>query len=198
MPSSSQKLSTWGIESATASKVCALADAAKPWRVAELRLFLGLLNYYGKFHPNLAARATPLYDLLRKNSVRVWNKTQRVAFQSVKKLLQSYNVLVHFDPEKQLILACDAFPYKLGALLSHCMEDGSDRPIAFTSCTSGRKKILPAQQENLVHCVQGRDFISTCLADSLLFTLIANHSKTLLMGPRPYVSWHWQGSNDGP
>lgn len=135
MPSSSQKLSTWGIESVTASKVRALADAAEPRRVADLRSFLGLLNYYEKFLPNLAARATPLYDLLRTTSARVWNKTQRVAFQSVKKLLQSSNVLVHFDPEKQLILACDAFPYELGALLSHCMEDGSDRPIAFASCT---------------------------------------------------------------
>ena len=119
----------------TESKMRAVADAPEPRRVAELRLFLGLVNYYGKFLPNLATAAAPLYDLLRKNAAWTWGQTQKAAFQSVKKLLQSSNLLVHFDPEKQFILACDASPYGLGAVLSHRMEDGSDRPIAFASRT---------------------------------------------------------------
>ena len=43
--------------------------------------------------------------------------------------------LIHCDPEKPLLLACDASPYGLGAVLSHQMPDGSEKPITFASRT---------------------------------------------------------------
>ena len=126
----------------TESKVRAVADAPEPKRVAELRSFLGLVNYYGKFLPNLTSTAAPLYTLLWKNASWVWGKAQKAAFMGVKELLQSAELLVHFDPEQQLILACDASSYGLGAVLSHRMQDGSERPIAFASRT-----LAPAEKK---------------------------------------------------
>ena len=41
------------------------------------------------------------------------------AFQQLKYLLNSSNLLIHYDPEKPMVIACDASPYGLGAVLSH-------------------------------------------------------------------------------
>ena len=56
-------------------------------------------------------------------------------FQQSKYLLNSSNLLIHYDPEKPMVIACDASPYGLGAVLSHIMPDKSERPIMFTSRT---------------------------------------------------------------
>ena len=61
------------------------------------------------------------------------NKTQDLAFERVKLLLSSSDVLVHYDNSLPLILACAVSPYGVGAVLSHRMSDGSEKPIAFSS-----------------------------------------------------------------
>ena len=53
-------------------KVQAIQDAPTPRNVQELKSYLGLLTYYGKFIPNLATHLAPLYELLGKEIV--WNK----------------------------------------------------------------------------------------------------------------------------
>ena len=40
---------------------------------------------------------------------------------------------MHYDPSRELVLACDASPYGVGAVLSHKYPDEKDRPIAFAS-----------------------------------------------------------------
>jgi len=52
-----------------------------------------------------------------------------------KKALQADSLLIHYDPTKQLLVACDASPLVLSAMLSHIMPDGQERPIAYTSRT---------------------------------------------------------------
>ena len=103
--------------------------------VGQLRSFLGLVNYYGKFLPNLASTLAPLYLLLHKHTDWRWGIDQSRAFEQAKGLLTSCILLVHFDPDKELLVSCDASPYGLGAVLSHRMEDGSSKPIYYASRT---------------------------------------------------------------
>ncbi|XP_061164466.1 uncharacterized protein K02A2.6-like [Saccostrea echinata] len=117
----------------TSKKIEAVLNAPEPKNVSELRAFLGLVNYYGRFMENLSTHSAPLYDLLKDNSKFVWSKSCRAAFEKIKELVTSDQVLVHYDPQKPVTLATDASPYGLGAVLSHVMPDGSEKPIAFAS-----------------------------------------------------------------
>ena len=60
-----------------------------------------------------------------------WNKERKDAFEASKRLLTSTKVLTHFDPAEEIVLACDASSYGVGAVLSHKKQDGKERPIAF-------------------------------------------------------------------
>ena len=43
------------------AKFKSILEAPEPRNVRELRSFLGMVNYYGKFLPDLATTLTPLY-----------------------------------------------------------------------------------------------------------------------------------------
>ena len=118
-----------------ASKVRAIAEAPTPRNVSELKSFVGLLNYYGRFLPDLATLLAPLYELLQSTRRCSWGKVQSRAFEHAKKVLTSSSLLTHFDPKKLVMLSCDASPYRVGAVLSHHMKDGLEQPIAFASRT---------------------------------------------------------------
>ena len=48
-------------------KVRAIRNAPQPRNITELKAYLNLLTYYGRFLPNLATVLAPLYRLLRKS-----------------------------------------------------------------------------------------------------------------------------------
>ena len=75
----------------------------------------------------------PLHQLLQKQIHWKWGRAQEDSFEKPKVLLTSSNLLVHFDPEKPLILTCDASPYGIGAVLSHGWDNDTDRPIYYAS-----------------------------------------------------------------
>jgi hypothetical protein len=116
-------------------KIDAIAKAPAPTNVSELRAYLGCLNYYAKFIPNMSSELKDLYSLLGKNVPFKWGKKENDAFTRSKHLLQSTSILIHYDPSKELVLSCDASPYGLGAVLAHRFLDGTERPISFASRT---------------------------------------------------------------
>ena len=66
----------------------------------------------------------PLHELLRKDISWKWGTEQQEVFDKAKNRLQSSDVQVHYDPEKELVVSCDASPCGIGAVLAHVMKDG--------------------------------------------------------------------------
>ena len=104
----------------------AIVDVPSPTNVQELRSFLGLLNYYGKFIANLSTLICPLNKLLCAKTPWGWSKDTQDAFQRAKEALVSSMVLVHYNPLLPLRLAGDASASGVGAVISHVMEDRSE------------------------------------------------------------------------
>ena len=57
------------------------------------------------------------------------------AFQVSKQLLITSEVLVHYDPNLELVLSYEAAPYGVGAVLSHRKPDGTEGPFGLASCS---------------------------------------------------------------
>ena len=125
----------------SSSKIRAITGVSQPTNVTQLKAFLGLVNYYAKFLPDLATKLAPLYQLLQRDKNWEWSDQQEQSFQEVKQLLSSPNLLVHFDDQKPIILACDASPFGIGAVLSHILEDGTEHPVAYAS-----RSLSPAER----------------------------------------------------
>lgn len=114
-------------------KVKAVRELPPPVDKRTLKSFLGSVNYYCQFVPNLATILAPLYRLLRNNVKWVWGETENKAFSWAKSVLSSDTVLTHFDPNQKTVITCDASPVGVGAILSQVDESGVEKPVAYAS-----------------------------------------------------------------
>ena len=117
------------------SKVEAVLKMPPPTDISSLKSFLGSVQFYWKFIPNLASMAEPLYRLTKKATPWKWEDEEQATFEQLKNVLSSDQILVHFDPNKTLVLACDASNLGIGAVLVHHYPDGSESSIANMSKT---------------------------------------------------------------
>lgn len=115
-------------------KVKAIVDAPIPKNLQQLQSYLGLLNYYSRYIPNLSSELKYLYRLLQKDVKYLWDSNCQLSFEKTKDLLLNHVVLEYFDPDKPIIVAADASPYGVGAVLSNVVN-GVERPVFFVSST---------------------------------------------------------------
>ena len=95
-------------------RVQAILQYATPTDLKQLESFVGKLNYYGKFLPAFASVCAPLNQLRCKDTPWKWSTECAVAFDQLKQMLADKTRLVHFDPDKPIVLATDASPYGHG------------------------------------------------------------------------------------
>ena len=128
-------------------KIDAIRNAPRPENLHQLRSFLGLVNYYGKFLPLLSTTTHPLNQLMQANQKWKWSEDCEIAFTKLKEQLCSKPVLIHYDPSLPLKLACDASQYGVGAVIAHMLPSGEEKPIAYRSRTLSKTEQNYAQVE---------------------------------------------------
>ena len=77
----------------------------------------GSVQLPGKFVPNLAAKTQDLRALVKKNAEFVWEETHTKIFEALNAELKDNMTLQYFDPQKEIIIECDASQKGLGACL---------------------------------------------------------------------------------
>ena len=95
----------------TEDKVKAINGAPRLRDATELRAWLGLPNYYGRFMKDFSSMQHPLNNLLQKDVRLQWTQECDIAFNKCKLEISGDQVLVHYDVKKPIQLACDASPY---------------------------------------------------------------------------------------
>ncbi|BES92812.1 Hypothetical Protein NTJ_05622 [Nesidiocoris tenuis] len=121
-------------------KVAAIMEMPRPSNIEALRRFLGMVTYYSRFIKNASTLTAPLRNLLKNNTRFKWTAKHEAAFIRLKQEVASDTVLMPFDPQLPVQLACDASPHGVAGILSHIVN-GVERPIAFAS-----RSLTPAEQ----------------------------------------------------
>ena len=104
--------------------------------------------------------------------------------KTAKQLLTTSNLLIHYDPSLLLKLATDASQYGLGAVISHVLPTGEERPIAFASrsLSASKKNYSQIDKEALSLIFGIKKFHSYLYGRR--FTLITDHKPlTSILGP---------------
>lgn len=116
----------------TQDKVAAIKSFRQPKSSEEVRSYLGLATYVGKFIPDLATITEALRMLTRKDEPFRWETEQEEAFQKLKGIMSDKMTLGYYDVNDRTQLYCDASPVGLGAVLVQL--NGSDpRVISYAS-----------------------------------------------------------------
>lgn len=119
----------------------AIEEMPFPKNKDEVRSFIGFVNYYGRFIKDLSSKLYPITNLLKDGVKFKFDKRCEKAFKQIKEEVQSERILVHYDPKLPLVMATDASPVGVSAVLSHRFPDGTERPIKYASQT-----LSPTQQ----------------------------------------------------
>uniref|UniRef100_H2XY55 Gypsy retrotransposon integrase-like protein 1 n=1 Tax=Ciona intestinalis TaxID=7719 RepID=H2XY55_CIOIN len=110
----------------------------KPKTVLELQRFLGMINYFRSFCPNMATILAPLTSMLGKSAktkkcskILVWDEVSKNAFNKARRVLRESCCLAVPRLNAPTYLTTDASSV-LGAVLSQKI-DGELKPLAFYS-----------------------------------------------------------------
>ena len=122
----------------------------------------------------------PLYELTLKNHTWKWTKNCQNSFDKIKRIMASSDVLVHYNPELELKLACDASQIGLGAVLYHVFEDGTERPISYAS------KVLSKAQRN--YSTIHKEALALVFGVQKFYQYLFGRSFTLVTDHKPLVA----------
>lgn len=100
--------------------------------MTEIQSFLGFCNFYRQFILAYSDITAPLTELTKSKDKRQfhWNGEAEAAFQKLKDVFESADILVHYNPNLPSQVVTDASDMATAGVLSQIV-DGKLRPVAF-------------------------------------------------------------------
>ncbi|KAA3681392.1 uncharacterized protein DEA37_0013250 [Paragonimus westermani] len=160
-------------------KIAAIATLPVPKDKTALQSFLGLVNYYNNFVPNMHDLRAPLNKLLQINSEWVWSNACQSSFERIKQVLLSDLLLTHYNPNLPIIVAADASEYGIGAVILHQFPDGHPKAVSHVSrtFTSAERNHSQIEKEGLASVYAVKKFRKMLLGRR--FSLCTDHKPLL-------------------
>lgn len=177
------KINPSGIEPSD-TKRDAVMSFRRPSNESEVRSFLGLANYMGKFIPNLADIDEPLRKLTQKGIQFHWGDAEENAFNKIKYHIANAKSLGFYRAEDDTAVVADASPHALGAVLIQTdKQTRQSRVICYASksLTDTERRYCHTEKEALAlvwsverfqNYLIGKEFnlVTDCKALTFLFT----------------------------
>ena len=120
-----------------------VAAMPEPQTAGDMKMFLGMVNYFHQHIRNLSTMTEPLNQMLGKYEKKAaqrrleWTPARRLAFQQVKEAVGNCPTLFFADHTSPIFLQTDASEFGIGAYLFQVV-DGVERPVAFLSKSLNR------------------------------------------------------------
>ena len=89
-----------------------------------------MINYLGKFLPQLSDVSEPLRNLTKEQNQFNWSKVHQDAFNKLTQLISEPPLLRYYDLEEEVTIETDASDYELGAVL---LQAGRLRDVTLRS-----------------------------------------------------------------
>jgi hypothetical protein len=99
-------------------KVKAIQTICSPKNPHDIKVFMGLINYYRGFIPKCSDLAAPINQLLQKGVEFHWTPTHEECFVRLKEALAQDCLRNHFDSSRECELYTDCSDYAMAAVLS--------------------------------------------------------------------------------
>ncbi|XP_055604348.1 uncharacterized protein K02A2.6-like [Uranotaenia lowii] len=116
----------------SSEKVVAVENFRAPRTAEEVRSFLGLVGYVGRFIPDLATRTFDLRQLLVMGQKFEWLEKHDTAFRNLKNAVCRAPILGYFDNVRRTRIVTDASPVGLGAVLLQFEGQSDTVPIVIS------------------------------------------------------------------
>ena len=114
------------------TKTSVILSLQPPNTPKKLRSLLGSVHYISKFIPNLAQLCHPLRPLLRRSTKYIWTDEHTKHFNAIKTRIANHTEKIHYNPQLETRIKCDASRSGLGAALEQLTVNGW-KPISFAS-----------------------------------------------------------------